>query len=235
MFAGAHDYYFSRHGRWLRRFKNVGFNSGVDLVNCLVGNKPANEDIGLSYYVTALSFGNRSVRTKLKDFNMTAGVYEPYAGKRGDWLKKAENIDFENPIGLIKWLITNKPKNENNALRTLVLALSFRNNSVKEKLEQFQRSAAAYTYILKKDAARKDLNRIYSSLITRGVKREAITPWMLRKKMNKALFTRLRNKNNKISRKKRVSIRYLFAILKNYLTFAGRFLRIKRSFHATYC
>lgn len=236
MFAGARDYYFSSHGRWLRRFKNVNFNNGVDLVNCLVGNKPANEDIGLSYYVTALSFGNRAIRDRLKDFNMVAGVYEPYAGKKGNWLKRAEKINFKGPAKpLIKWLIIHKPKKENNSLRTQVLALSFRNKSVREKLEHFQRAAAAYTYILKNDAARKNLNKAYSRLIALGVKRKAIKPWMLRKRMNKALFTRLRSENKKVSRLKRISIRYLFAVLKNYLTFAGRFLRIKRSFHATYC
>jgi len=208
---------------WLFKGRHEKFDDYLPLFNWIKANNPNNEKNPLSYFVRGLSTLNRSINNNLKNWHQYVEPYEYYTSEKGSWIKLAIGRDFMKPTDPIKWILENKPAYETKSIGFLLRCLRLCNGSVKNKVKPFAIYANAYSYILKNEPARKNMNDAFDALINERRDPGDITFLMMRDKMDLFLFTHLDNED------KYLNIGYINTIIGVYLDLKK--LAVKNELH----
>lgn len=149
--------------------------------------------------------------------HQTPLAQQHYDSTAGKWLHPAATIEFKKPIAPLAWVLKNKPKDEQHSLSFLILAISCVNAHVREKIQVFEIPVSAYNYLRNNTEARKELHKVYESLLKAKTAPADINYVKIKMTLNKAPFINQKNKNVA------VSDGYLKAMVKVYLHFVLEF------------
>ncbi len=171
-YGAAFDYYNSANGKWLQKFKDIKFKDPFALIRFLEEERLnakrlyliKKEGPTIGNLLLSLSFDNISVRDRLEYFQFFANAHDHYRSDKGAWLKKAKDIEFADPVQLIRWLNKHRPRNESNSLTYLIECLSFGNRSIRNHMETLAVYTRSYTYLSKNPEAREELKNAYGAL-----------------------------------------------------------------------
>ncbi len=150
--AGAAEYY-DRH-EWLHIQRT--FTEPLQMIRYLRANKPASENVSLSYLTQALWTRSKIPKKKLQEYLRCATAADYY--DKHDWLHVSEM--FSDAFEMVRFFLKNKPKSAAVSLSYLTQALWTGSKIPKKKLTRFQYVAGAADYALvKKELIREELRK----------------------------------------------------------------------------